>query len=224
MTFRETMMPGQNPYTEGERAQRDALIADAAEGDPGEAGEGEVYRRKVRRLLDKADRLGEIMSGAAADLERVTEKGPRLLALTESDLDHIAARIAEELAAFVGGQFRPEYNGWRNRETWSAALWIGNDQPTYEAAREIVAAAVAGDAASFSRGSRTEKEERTYLRNVAGDALKDWYTARYEPTDTASPLSDAWTYALSWVDWRDVVDSVEEDILALIPGGGGYRR
>ena len=26
-----------------------------------------------------------------------------------------------------------EYNGWSNRETWAAALWINNDQGMYEA-------------------------------------------------------------------------------------------
>ena len=28
-----------------------------------------------------------------------------------------------------------EYNGWKNRETWNVALWLGNDFPLYNAAR-----------------------------------------------------------------------------------------
>ena len=44
--FRETMLPGQAPYTAAENAARRALVADAAEGDPGERGEAMAPRTR----------------------------------------------------------------------------------------------------------------------------------------------------------------------------------
>jgi hypothetical protein len=31
----------------------------------------------------------------------------------------------------------PSYNGWKNYQTWNAALWIGNDEGLYSMAKEI---------------------------------------------------------------------------------------
>lgn len=41
--FPARMMPGQDPYTEAELEQLYELVADAADGDPGEAGEIEAH-------------------------------------------------------------------------------------------------------------------------------------------------------------------------------------
>lgn len=30
------------------------------------------------------------------------------------------------------------YNGWKNYETWNVALWLDNDQGTYNETREMM--------------------------------------------------------------------------------------
>jgi hypothetical protein len=32
---------------------------------------------------------------------------------------------------------KTDYNGWKNRQTWSVALWINNSEPLYKTAYDI---------------------------------------------------------------------------------------
>lgn len=43
-----------------------------------------------------------------------------------------------------------EYNGWKNRQTWNVALWIGNDYSLYQSACE------------YMRTPRMDGKQRTY--------------------------------------------------------------
>jgi len=58
------------------------------------------------------------------------------------------------------------YNGWSNRETWLASLWLNNDEVSYDLLQQ---AQSAGDS-NFARADWLESSLRDQLENIAGDA------------------------------------------------------
>ena len=61
------------------------------------------------------------------------------------------------------------YNGWKNRETWNVALWIGNDEGLYRLARECVRADRKAPYARFVEQMR----ESGHLETPDGVAYND---------------------------------------------------
>lgn len=113
---------------------------------------------------------------------------------------------------------RDEYNGWCNRETWAAALHLGNDEGIYNAARDAIRAHVrqshedwSGDAGDFTQ---------TAARSYAADAVREFVESiRDDVTEVVEQgnahrnasmmLSDIGS--LWRVDWRAVSESLVDD-------------
>jgi hypothetical protein len=114
------------------------------------------------------------------------------------------------------------YNGWVNRETWAAALVLGNDQDLYDITRYIVS--------EEDQNQREWREEHGIVGNecdveqFAADRLEDWITTSVSDflwATTSSPdawRSNAWVRQLiaevgsfDRVDWRAVADSFREE-------------
>jgi len=118
-------------------------------------------------------------------------------------IERRADAVADAAAHITGGDYRPRYNGWHNRETWNTALWIGNtDAETDAEARAIVAVTLdpAGDG------------DRRARISYAAEALSAWWADRDtgERADNAGPVSDAWTYTLAVTDWHEIAESLAE--------------
>ncbi len=76
------------------------------------------------------------------------------------------------------------YNGWSNRETWLASLWLNNDQSSYELLKEAIAS---GDS-DFERADWLESQLREQLEDEASDASM-W-----------SDLLNTAFYRINWVE------------------------
>src|SRR5437870_5436518 len=89
----------------------------------------------------------------------------RLYASVLTDADR--TRLKEAL-----GFKDPTYNGWSNYETWAVALWIDNDQGTYNEARRM-----AREAAEEAAESADDlmAVPRT-ADGILADRLKEWIT------------------------------------------------
>jgi hypothetical protein len=98
-----------------------------------------------------------------------------------------------------------EYNGWKNRETWAAKLWIDNDQALYEIAREYAQEEIQGhdegeEINAYHLGQTFKgwiEDDLLTLENIAGNqALFNMLT------DIGS---------LYRVDWREIAQAFIDD-------------
>jgi hypothetical protein len=101
------------------------------------------------------------------------------------------------------------YNGWANYETWAVALWLDNDEGSYEWVREL------------ARDAYDHATESTYA--TRGECVA-WSLAEHlkEHHEECNPLADApatvfddlLSAALSRVDWLEIAHNVVTEVLA----------
>jgi hypothetical protein len=92
------------------------------------------------------------------------------------------------------------YNGWTNYETWNAKLWMDNDEGSYKDSRAMAREAL-------EDAEQDEDEAAIKLSNT----IKDWFLEAM-PELPASFWSDILNAAFHEVDWREIADSLIEEV------------
>ena len=101
------------------------------------------------------------------------------------------------------------YNGWKNRETWAANLWIENDEGLQSEALEMAKGAI--------------KEDKLNATRILADNLKEWleslldfraYRAEYgtEMPDALQTMRDD-IGSLYRVDWWEIAEGFLSSVL-----------
>lgn len=103
------------------------------------------------------------------------------------------------------------YNGWTNYETWNAALWLDNDQNSYEHARELTQEAI--------REARDEHDDDLahHAARRLADLLQEVFESDAENLPSQSSwMADAVNAYLSEVDWYEIAEHylADEDLKA----------
>jgi hypothetical protein len=99
---------------------------------------------------------------------------------------------------------KEKYNGWTNYETWDVALWIDNEQGSYnywrDRAKEIL------DSEQIDENSSDEliNQSKENSRYALAEELKDYFEDNNPLADQANTYTDLLRAALSEVNWNEI--------------------
>lgn len=96
------------------------------------------------------------------------------------------------------------YNGWKNYETWAMALWIDNDEGSYDMSREMATQARQDVADRTATGCTEAGTLATMLRS---------WIEETQPEIENSVWLDLMTAAFSEVDWYEIAENYLSELV-----------
>lgn len=88
------------------------------------------------------------------------------------------------------------YQGWKNYETWNAALWIDNEQYYYERSLELA----------------RENDDKYELANALKEMFEDEWLGDTVEKLGGTPAGDLLGAALSEISWSEIAESKLQDV------------
>jgi hypothetical protein len=109
------------------------------------------------------------------------------------------------------------YNGWKNYEIWAIALWLDNEQHTYNLMRESATEAISSvliedDNFVFDGKNKQELIQKASFK--LSDTIKDYIEENNPLAESeASVYGDLLNSAISEADFREIAEHYLEDDL-----------
>ena len=104
------------------------------------------------------------------------------------------------------------HNGWANYETWAVALWIGNEQGSYDYWREATQEAWEEEDGTDDRASAAAFRLANRLKEEIEVAAQEWADGDGARPRPACLYNDLLSAALSEVDWVEIARNWIDDI------------
>jgi hypothetical protein len=103
------------------------------------------------------------------------------------------------------------YNGWTNYETWAVALWLDNDEGSYDHWRERAQEAYNDAEKGGNYDSETRDENATATLR---EELKDWHDERQTELQgvDGTVFADLLNAALSEVHYHEIAEHYVADV------------
>lgn len=124
-------------------------------------------------------------------MERLQRALEALDTLQEEKMGGVYDQIRADIEQAIEEQ---KYNGWKNRETWAAALWLNNEEGTYK----------------YWRGQAAEAKNEEYPAVVLADQIEEALEDG-APDIGTNIYSDLLTGALAKVDYMEIAKDFLQD-------------
>ena len=102
-----------------------------------------------------------------------------------------------------------EYQGWHNYETWNVALWIDNDQGTYEMVKDWASNAWEESEVVADRPYLNREQRAT---STLADQIQELVEDGNPLASDASMYSDMLSAAIGEVDWAEIAKGWIEEV------------
>ncbi len=136
----------------------------------------------------------------------------------------IGEEALQKLAALREGAVKEAqeeggYQGWKNYETWAVALWMDNEQGSYDYWRERIQELTGEEGGLGEYAENEYLEDDVKLKFALADEIKSMHEDAVEEKALDGFMADLLNGAMSEVSWDEIAGHLLESVKESGPTG-----